>query len=114
MKKFMPPKLVRLLSYSEFKLKYHGNRGQQMRAEGNNVNFLFIVYLLKHVMVLTREQKERLVLDLYNQGKSTREIAEEARMSFRDIGVILDKAEEEKEASKEQAEKVSQSTQAYK
>ena len=47
-------------------------------------------------MVLTREEKERFVLDLYNQGKSTREIAEEARMSFRDIGVILDKAEDER------------------
>jgi DNA-binding CsgD family transcriptional regulator len=65
-------------------------------------------------MVLTREEKERLVLALYNQGKSTREIAEEARMSFRDIGAILDKVEEEKKNSKEQAEKVSQSTQAYK
>jgi DNA-binding CsgD family transcriptional regulator len=65
-------------------------------------------------MVLTREEKERFVLDLYNQGKSTREIAEEARMSFRDIGAILNKAKEEKETSKEQAEKVSQSTQAYK
>ena len=29
-------------------------------------------------MVLTRQQRERFVLDLYNQGKSTREIAEEA------------------------------------
>lgn len=65
-------------------------------------------------MVLTREERERFVLDLYNQGKSTREIAEEARMSFRDIGAILNKAIEEKEASKEQAEKMSQSTQAYK
>jgi hypothetical protein len=65
-------------------------------------------------MVLTREEKEKLVLDLYNQGKSTREIAEEARMSFRDIGVILNTAIEEKETSKEQAEKMSQSTQAYK
>jgi len=64
-------------------------------------------------MVLTREEKERFVLDLYNQGKSTRQIAEEARMSFRDIGAILDKVEEEKKTSKEQAEKVSQSTQAY-
>ena len=35
-------------------------------------------------------------------------------MSFRDIGAILDKAEEEKETNKEQAEKMSQSTQAYK
>ncbi|MGB6628162.1 MAG: hypothetical protein WBE61_08510 [Nitrososphaeraceae archaeon] len=65
-------------------------------------------------MILKREERERFVLDLYNQGKSTREIAEEARMSFRDIGAILDKAEEEKETNKEQAEKMSQSTQAYK
>jgi DNA-binding CsgD family transcriptional regulator len=65
-------------------------------------------------MILTREEKEWLVLDLYNQGKSTREIAEEARMSFRDIGAILNKAVEEKEASKEQAEKVIKSTQDYK
>ena len=61
-----------------------------MRAGGNKVvamvtemvtgdsssSFYFILYLLKHVMVLTREEKERLVLDLYNQGKSTREIAQ--------------------------------------
>ena len=65
-------------------------------------------------MVLTREEKERLVLDLYNQGTPIRVIAKEAGMSFRDIGAILNKAIEEKEASKEQAEKVSQSTQAYK
>ena len=43
-------------------------------------------------MVLTREEKEKLVLDLYNEGKSTRGITEEARMSFRDIGAILNKA----------------------
>ena len=49
-------------------------------------------------MVLTRQEKEKLVLDLYNQGKNTREIAE-ARISFRDIGVIQDKAEEEKQTS---------------
>jgi len=30
-----------------------------------------------------RGEKERLVLDLYNQDKSTREITEEAKMSFR-------------------------------
>jgi len=46
--------------------------------------------------IRTREEKERLVLDLYNQGKTIREIAKEARMSFRDIGVILNKAVEEK------------------
>ena len=35
-------------------------------------------------------------------------------MSFRDIGAFLDKAEEEKKTNKEQAEKVSHSTHAYK
>jgi DNA-binding NarL/FixJ family response regulator len=34
-------------------------------------------------MVFTRQERERIVLDLYNQGKNTREIAQEARMSFR-------------------------------
>jgi transposase len=46
--------------------------------------------------IRTRQERERLVLDLYNQGKTIREIAKEARMSFRDIGVILNKAVEEK------------------
>jgi uncharacterized protein YacL (UPF0231 family) len=35
-------------------------------------------------------------------------------MSFRDISDILDKVRQQKEASKEQAEKISLSTQAYK
>jgi DNA-directed RNA polymerase specialized sigma subunit len=48
-------------------------------------------------MVLTREERESLVLDLYNQDKNYREIAEEARISPRDIGVIVDKAIKEKE-----------------
>jgi transposase len=47
-------------------------------------------------MVLTRQERERLVLELYNQGKTIRKIAKEARMSFRDIGVILNKAVKEK------------------
>jgi transposase len=52
---------------------------------------------------MTRQERERLVLDLYNQGKTIREIAKEARMSFRDIGVILNKVIEKKiEASQEQ------------
>jgi DNA-directed RNA polymerase specialized sigma subunit len=47
--------------------------------------------------ILTREERERLVLDLYyNQGKTYREISKEARISPRDIGVILNKAVEQK------------------
>jgi transposase len=65
-------------------------------------------------MVTTRQQRERLVLDLYNQGKNTREIAEEARMSFSAIGAILKKAEKEKELQGAQEQKLSLSSQAYK
>jgi len=46
--------------------------------------------------VMTRQERERLVLELYNQGKTYREISKEARISPRDIGVILNKAVEEK------------------
>jgi hypothetical protein len=55
-------------------------------------------------MILTRPERERLVIELYNQGKTIREIAQEARMSFRDIGFILKKAAEEKESEKEASE----------
>ena len=70
--------------------------------------------------IITRQDRERLVLDLYNHGKTIREIAKEARMSFRDIGAILNKVVEEndKEGSKEEpqqeVEHLSLSTQAYK
>jgi hypothetical protein len=48
--------------------------------------------------VLTRKEKEELVLDLYfNQIKTMREIAKIARMSPRDIKPIIDKAINEKE-----------------
>jgi hypothetical protein len=55
--------------------------------------------------IRTRQERERVVLDLYNQGKTIREIAKEVRMSFRDIGVILNKTLKEKtEATKEQGQ----------
>ena len=34
-------------------------------------------------------RRERQVIELYNQGKSTRDIAKELRMSLRDISIIL-------------------------
>jgi transposase len=76
--------------------------------------------------ILTRQQRERLVLDLYyNQGKTYREISKEARISPRDIGVILNKVMEEKmetkgqqdnntDTEKNQEQHLSLSTQAYK
>jgi hypothetical protein len=53
--------------------------------------------------ILTRQERERLVLDLYNQGKTYREISREVRISPRDIGVILNNVIEKKtEGLKEQ------------
>jgi transposase len=77
--------------------------------------------------ILTRQERERLVLDLYyNQGKTYREISKMARISPRDIGVILNKVIEEKkteakgqqddniDAKNNQEQQPSLSTQAYK
>ena len=36
-------------------------------------------------------EREKKVIELYDQGKSTHEIAKEIRMSLRDIGFILKK-----------------------
>jgi hypothetical protein len=45
--------------------------------------------------MLTNVEKEKLVIDLYyNQRKNVRQIAQEARISFRDIAAILKKKEE--------------------
>ena len=51
--------------------------------------------------MLTRQEREKVVLDLYNQGKTIRAIAIEARMSFRDIGAILKKVSKEKERKRQ-------------
>jgi predicted DNA-binding protein YlxM (UPF0122 family)/DNA-binding transcriptional MerR regulator len=49
---------------------------------------------------LTRQEKEKLVLDLYyNEGKTYSEIAKEARISLRDIGPILKKSGTEQSLS---------------
>jgi hypothetical protein len=55
--------------------------------------------------MLTRQEREQIVLDLYNQGKTIRDIAKEARISFRDIGTVLKKEEEkERQRQKKQLE----------
>src|SRR5215208_2168394 len=52
--------------------------------------------------MLTRQEREQVVVDLYNQGKTIRDIAKEVRMSFRDIGTVLKKEEKEKDRQKKQ------------
>jgi chromosome segregation ATPase len=58
--------------------------------------------------ILTRQQRERLVLDLYNQGKTYREICKEARISPRDIGIILNKLIDQKKTEGTKGEVIKQ------
>jgi transposase len=75
-----------------------------MITRGNSFKLrLYYIFLedTKYMTILTREERERLVLELYyNQGKTYREISKEARISPRDIGVILNKVMEEKEGER--------------
>jgi predicted transcriptional regulator len=48
-------------------------------------------------MVLTRQEKEKEILNLYNCGKTYKEIAETVRVSPRDIKPVLRRAEKERE-----------------
>jgi predicted transcriptional regulator len=77
---------------------------------------------IEDMMVLTREEKERRVIDLYNQGRTYREIAKEARISPRDIGHILRKIEQNSQRQQQEdsgknngraAEPLDKTTQAY-
>jgi hypothetical protein len=64
--------------------------------------------------ILTRQERERLVIDLYyNQGKTYREISKEARISPRDIGIILNKAVEEKTEGLKEQDNVDAKNQEY-
>ena len=95
--------------------------------DNNNNSFKILVYYIsledtKYMTILTRQERERLVLDLYNQGKTYRKISKEAKISPRDIRVILNKVVEKKiEGSKEEdninskkERQLSVSAQAYK
>ena len=72
------------------------------------------IYYQNDIIMLTRQEKERMVLDLYNQDKTYREIAKEVRICPRDIGIILKKASGEKEENQDKEQSsLSPSTQAY-
>jgi DNA-binding CsgD family transcriptional regulator len=45
-------------------------------------------------LFIIREEKERRIIDLYSQGKTTREIIKELRVSPNYVSAILKKEEE--------------------
>jgi hypothetical protein len=72
-----------------------GNRETNMVAmvavKANSVS-IYLTVIVYHM--LSNVEKEKLVIDLYyNQRKNVRQIAQEARISFRDIADILKKKE---------------------
>jgi DNA-binding NarL/FixJ family response regulator len=83
-------------------LKTDDCSGNKLKTSGNSFKppFCLIDIEQKRKMSTTRQERERAVLDLYHkQGKTVREIAKEARMSFRDIGAILNKSDESQKSS---------------
>ncbi len=56
-------------------------------------------------MILNRQQKEKLVIDLLNQGISVPQIAKQAHVSFTDIKKIRQKATGDDKEEDEEAEK---------
>jgi hypothetical protein len=53
-------------------------------------------------MLLSKKEKEKKVIQLANEGKTTREIAKEVHISLKDISRILNKVTGDDEAEKEQ------------
>jgi hypothetical protein len=66
--------------------------------------FSIIRYYSKKISVITRQERRRLLLELCNEGKTKHKITKDGRILFGDIGIILNKAAEEKrtEGSKEE------------
>jgi DNA invertase Pin-like site-specific DNA recombinase len=51
--------------------------------------------------VLNRRDKEQLVITLHNEGKTIREIASAAHLSFTDIGAIIRRIEDKDDVGDE-------------
>lgn len=54
---------------------------------------------------MTRQQKEQYALDLYQKGKTVREISQLTHMSFREIGAVTKAYKQEIERENGQLEK---------
>jgi hypothetical protein len=55
-------------------------------------------------LLLSRKEKEKMVIRIANDGKTTREIAKEVHISLRSIGQILNKVTDD-DATNEEAER---------
>lgn len=58
----------------------------------------------KLVFFDSREERKQYVIELYKQGRSVRDIAQEIHMSFIDIGAIIRKVTGDNRPKEEEAE----------
>jgi hypothetical protein len=65
------------------------------------------------MVVLTRDERQRRVLEHHSQGKGTREISKLLHMSFTDIAKILKDSDKEKESEQQWTRQEFLSSQAY-
>ena len=63
-------------------------------------SYIVIVGILSSLLGLNRSEKEQYVIRLYQENKSTREIAKLMHMSFRRIGAIIKKVNSEAEGER--------------
>jgi transposase len=56
-------------------------------------------------LLLGRKEKEKLVIKLANEGKTTREIAKAVHISLKDIGKIIHKATGDEKSPRERERK---------
>jgi len=64
-------------------------------------------------MLITRTEKEKLVIKLAEEGKTTRDIAKEVHISLKDIGKIIQKATGDSDSQDEKKEKEKRSLSPY-
>ncbi len=64
-------------------------------------------------MIISEERKKQVIDLYYNQGKTTREIAEIERMSIHDVSAILKEEEARRQKYKDQQEQEEISSKAY-
>jgi DNA-binding CsgD family transcriptional regulator len=66
-------------------------------TDDNSYKLALNIYRRYKLNGLSKTGKEKLILDLYNEGKTYKQIAETVRVSPRDIKPVLEKAEKERE-----------------
>jgi intein-encoded DNA endonuclease-like protein len=74
--------------------------GASQRHQNNNLKAILSYSQFLGPRHLKNINKKEMVIKLYNEGKSTREIAKEVKISLRDIGIILREYYKEPEPEK--------------